>query len=267
MKHVVLTRLLDYLKQKDKPFFYLETHAGKGSYHLQDLQATKTNEYKEGIGLIWENREHLGSLFNTYMTTVAQLNPDNELRYYPGSPYFAIQAARKDDRLYCCELHPAEYRELEQLPCFYKKVHFSQEDGIGRLKALLPPPEKRGLIFIDPSYEIKDEYKTIPVAIKEAYSRFSTGVYCLWYPFVDKKLTEQLGRRMSEINTNKMLHIEFNWTNKSNEGMTGCGLWLINPPFSLTAELKPILTTLKNYLNPGVSSYIIDETPYQRYKD
>ncbi|EEZ95362.1 conserved hypothetical protein [Legionella longbeachae D-4968] len=118
------------------------------------------------------------------------------------------------------------------------------------MKALLPPPEKRGLIFIDPSFEIKEEYKEIPIALKQAYSRFSTGVYCLWYPLVDKKLTDRLNRGMKDINIKNTLHLEFSLTANPIEGMYGCGLWIINPPFTLAEEMKTVLTTLKRYFNP-----------------
>ncbi|KTD34123.1 protein involved in catabolism of external DNA [Legionella moravica] len=266
IKHVTLTRLLSYLIKKDKPLLYLETHSGKGQYDLRDKQAEKTGEYKQGVQLIWPDRKQLNPVFKDYFDTIKSMNPKDGLRHYPGSPYIAIQTLRMQDRLYLCELHPAEFEALDQMAHFNKKVHTSNSDGMASMRALLPPPEKRGLIFIDPSFERKEEYKEIPSAIKQAFNKFSTGVYCLWYPVVNRKLTEQLIRGMKEIEANEALRIEFNLTLAPKDGMTGCGLWIINPPFTLAAELKIVLDTLRTYFNPGVSSYIIESFSKQHEK-
>jgi 23S rRNA (adenine2030-N6)-methyltransferase len=257
IKHLCLTRLFTYLIQKDKPLLYLETHSGKGLYDLKDKQALKTLEYKQGIELIWSDKKKFPEVFKPYFEVLKQLNPQNDLRHYPGSPFLAMKALRNQDRLYLCELHPTEYEVLNQLPHFNKKVHLSNTDGVAALNALLPPPEKRGLIFIDPSFERKEEYKEIPQAIKMAHTKFSTGVFCLWYPVVNKHLNEQLNRNMQQIKANSLLKIEFNLTLAHQDGMTGCGLWIINPPYTLTSEMKIILETLKKYFNPGISSYEI----------
>jgi 23S rRNA (adenine2030-N6)-methyltransferase len=244
--------------QKDKPLFYLETHAGKGLYHLKDKQAEKTKEYQQGIKPIWENRKSLPTVFQDYIQSINQLNDSHDLVLYPGSPYLAINALRKQDRSYFCELHPTEFEILVQMPRFNKKAYMSNTDGILALNALLPPPEKRGLIFIDPSFEIKEEYKQIPLAIKHAFTRFATGVYCLWYPVVDRKLIDRLIRGMKDIHAKNALRVEFNLTLAPKEGMTGCGLWIINPPYTFATEIKKALDTLRTYFNPGVSSYIVE---------
>lgn len=259
VKHVTLTRLLVYLTNKDKPLFYLETHSGKGLYDLKDKQSTKTEEYKQGIHLIWSDRDNLPPIFLEYIELINQINPNAVLRYYPGSPYLAISKLRSQDRLYLCELHPTEYSALLQLPHFNKKVHISHTDGISMLKALLPPHERRGFIFVDPSYERKEEYKEIPMALKHAYSKFSTGVYCIWYPIVKKTWTEQFLRSMKAISANA-IRVEFHLNPLLNEGMTGCGLWVINPPYIFSSEIRTVLDTLKSYFNPGLSSYIIESS-------
>jgi 23S rRNA (adenine2030-N6)-methyltransferase len=258
IKHIALTRLISYLTQKDKPLFYLETHSGKGLYDLKHRQSEKTGEYKQGIKLIWQDRKSLPSVFQEYMKTVEQLNNGDALNHYPGSPYFAINALRAQDRLYFCELHPAEYEALEQMPRMNKKVHFSKSDGIAAMNALLPPSEKRGLTFIDPSFEMKDDYRDIPAAIKQAYNRFATGVYCLWYPVLNRRQVEQLVRRMQAINAQSAVRIEFNLTQAPTEGMAGTGLWVINPPYTFAEEMKSVFETLKKYFNPGISSYLIE---------
>lgn len=258
-KHVALTRLIKYLTIKDKPLFYLETHSGKGVYDLRDKQSIKTGEYKQGIDLIWSDRKKLPIVFKDYIQAITQLNNNKgELRHYPGSPYLAINGLRSQDRAICCELHPAEFDALELMPHSFKKLHLSNTDGIASLKALLPPPEKRGLVFIDPSFELKDEYKEIPAAIKQAHSHFSNGVFCLWYPIVDRKSTERLVRGMQDINAKNSLRVEFNLTMARVDGMSGCGLWIINPPYSFKDEIKSALDVLRTYFNPGISSYVIE---------
>lgn len=258
IKHLTLSRLLTYLKLKDKPIFYLETHSGRGQYDLKDKQAEKTGEYKQGIKLLYPDRKKLPAVFQDYFKAIDALNSHETLRHYPGSPFIAINSLRMQDRMYLCELHPTEFDALDQMPHFNKKVHLSNTDGMFSLKALTPPPEKRGLIFIDPSYEIKEEYKSIPREIKQAYSRFANGMFCIWYPVVNRKLTEQFIRGMKDVGAKNTIRIEFNLTMAPKDGMTGCGLWIINPPYTLAAEMKPALDLIRSYFNPGVSSYIIE---------
>lgn len=259
VKHLTLARLLTYMTSKDKPILYLETHSGRGIYDLKDSQAAKTGEYLQGISPVWEKKEQLPALFAPYIQSLRNINPSPNLRFYPGSPLLAIDLLREQDRLYCCELHPREFAQLDELHRQGRRVHFSNSDGMEALKALLPPAERRGLIFIDPSYEVKTDYKLIPRAINAAFQRFSTGVYCLWYPLVDNRLHEQLVRGMSAIPTKSALRVEFNLTTATLPGMTGCGLWIINPPFTLADELKEALQVLKTMFNPGVSSFLIEK--------
>ena len=258
LKHIALTRLLSYLTLKEKPLFYLETHAGKGFYDFRDRQAIKTGEYKKGIQQIWTERKKAPSLLQPYLQMINQVNLHSELRYYPGSPMIAINLLRDQDRMFFCELHPREFEELNQLDPQGKRVHFSPDDGLAALKAMLPPPEKRGLIFIDPAYEVKDEYKTIAQAVQAAYSRFATGVYCIWYPIVDRFLVNKLDRGMQAINGANRIRIEFNLNDPAMVGMTGTGLWIINPPYTFAEEMKTVCSFLKNYFNSGHATFSIE---------
>ncbi|KTD23413.1 protein involved in catabolism of external DNA [Legionella lansingensis] len=259
VKHLTLSRILNYMIQKEKPLFYLETHAGRGIYDLQDSQAVKTREYLQGIHLLWQEKNKLSTLFSPYLQCISDINPTGSLRFYPGSPALAIALLRPQDRIYCCELHPREFEHLQTLAHPRKRVFYEHHDGLFNLNALLPPPERRAIIFLDPSYEIKQEYKEIPKAIKAAYQKFSTGVFCLWYPLVDKKLHEQLLRGMENIGAPNTLRIEFSLNPMINQGMTGCGLWIINPPYALTNEMKTILNQLCSLINPGTSSFIVED--------
>lgn len=258
VKHTVLTRLLQYMTQKEKPLLYLETHSGRGAYDLKSTQALKTGEAHKGIESLWLQRKDLPAVFSTYLKSILQLNEGGHLRYYPGSPELAIQALRSQDRLFFSELHSGEFEYLSQLPKRGKRVFYSDKDGMDNLAALLPPPERRGLIFIDPSYEVKSEYREIPLALKSAYQRFSTGTYCLWYPLVDKKLHQQFIRGLTSIGATNSLQVEFYLTKAEKTGMTGCGLWIINPPYVLPEELKLVLQALRTVFNPGVSSYLME---------
>ncbi|VEG89862.1 23S rRNA (adenine(2030)-N(6))-methyltransferase RlmJ [Legionella spiritensis] len=258
IKHVTLTRLINYMTQKDKPVFYLETHSGSGLYDLRDSKSGKTGEYHQGIGLLWPQRKQWPDVFSCYRHSLINVNPNRELRYYPGSPAIAIEHFRSQDRLFFCELHPQEFACLQRLPHDGKRVFLSESDGISRLTSQLPPPERRGLIFIDPSYEVKTEYKHIPQAINSAFQRFATGIYCLWYPLVDPYCHQQLLREMNKIPVKNKLRIEFSLTPTPGSGMWGCGLWIINPPYVLAEEMKVVLTCLKSFFNPKQASFLLE---------
>ncbi len=259
MKHLTLSRLINYQIKKDKPLFYLETHSGRGIYDLFDKQASKTGEYIKGIQLLWQQKDKLSPLFKDYLHSIKALQKDDNLRYYPGSPALAIEQLRAVDRMIFCELHTREFEHLNEMKHQHKKAHCMETDGIQALNAYLPPPERRALVFIDPSFEIKEEYKEVPRAIHAAVKRFATGVYCLWYPLVHKHHHEQLLRQMEMI-PGEALRIEFSLsplTLDNQNGMVGCGMWVINPPFTLAGEMKEILTQLQSILGGQDSSFLI----------
>lgn len=257
IKHLTLIRLLNYMTIKEKPIFFLETHAGRGMYDLQDKQALKTGEASQGIELLWTHQHQLPDIFSPYLQFISQLNGEHTLRYYPGSPSLAMHFLRNQDRQIFCELHPGEFAQLQHIPRKNKRVLYNNCNGLEQLNALLPPIERRGLIFIDPSYEIKTDYRQIPALLKAAYLRFATGVYCVWYPIVNNKFHTQLLRGLKNITAENNLRIEFYLTSVVGTGMTGCGLWVINPPYVLLAEIKLVFETLRKLFNPGVSSYLI----------
>lgn len=179
LKHIILCDILEYMTQKSTPLFYLETHGGRGLYDLNSQEAHKTQEAQLGIIPLWLNQANSPEICKSFLKIVQEINPSSTLQFYPGSPKLAIAKLRSQDRLFINELHPKEFQFLSQLSKNHKRVYYSQTDGMKQLSALLPPPEKRGLIFIDPAYEVKEEYKTIPKAIITAYEKFTNGVYCL----------------------------------------------------------------------------------------
>jgi 23S rRNA (adenine2030-N6)-methyltransferase len=257
VKHLTLCRIATYMIEKEKPLFYLDTHAGCGLYNLNEKKAQKTAEFNVGIARLWEQRKNLPPLFSSYINTIESLNLSS-LRYYPGSPYLALTILRAQDRLICTELHPQEFNHLERLPHLKKRIFFNQMDGIKAIHALLPPPERRGLIFIDPAYEVKTEYKKIADAVNQAYCRFATGIYCIWYPIIDSRLHTQLIQKIKQDHLKKVLRIEFSLSTLREQGMTGCGLLIVNPPFRLAQEMTTILDYLTTTINPGKSFYLIE---------
>lgn len=256
IKHLTQTRILDYMIKKDKPLFYLETHAGRGQYDLSDPYAKKTGEALDGVYRLWPERAHLPAVFEPWISTVQAINTANELRFYPGSPWFAMHLLRSQDRLVGCERHPTEFSVLEQVVQQSRAMLVRPIDGLQAMQALLPPPERRGCIFIDPSYEIKTEYRDVPLAIKAAVKRFATGVYCLWYPLIDLTWHRQLVRHMRAIDTVPQLQIEYRF--QATKGMWGCGLWILNPPYPLEKEMNIILGHLQKCFHFKDGSFLIN---------
>ncbi len=258
IKHVTLVRLCAYLIKKAKPLFYLETHAGRGLYDLQSTQALKTGEAQAGIGSLWSDRARLPAEFAPYIQRCEGLNPSGTLRFYPGSPLIARDTLRNIDRLTLCELHPQEFSALEQMKRAGKRLSVTQTNGLQHLSAVLPPPERRGLIFIDPAYEVKRDYEDLPRALKIAYQRFPQGVYCVWYPILDQQWHTQLLRRLGSIGERPRLRVELNLGLSHAAGMQACGLWIINPPYVLAEELHRVLTTLTHHWQPGTSNFLVE---------
>jgi len=184
LKHTVLVHLLRYLTQKDKPLWFIDTHAGAAAYALDEGYATKKAEYESGIGRLWA-RDDLPQPVADYVEQVRALNPDGALRRYPGSPQLALQLLRKQDRLRMFELHSTESRLLQQ---YFRgdapRAIVQAGDGFAGLQAVLPPPSRRALVLIDPSYEDKGDYRQVLKALRDAQKRFRAGVYAVWYPQV-----------------------------------------------------------------------------------
>lgn len=244
LKHVVLIQALVYLARKDAPLLYLDTHAGAGSYALGSPQAEQTGEYRHGIGLLWREAG-LAAPLERYAELVRSFNTGNTLRIYPGSPRIAQRLLRPQDRLELCELHKSDYALLEAFFRGDRRVQCHPTDGFTTALARLPPRERRGLVFIDPSYELKSDYARAVEALQSMHRRFATGVYILWYPLVDRRLTESLKSRVAESGIRDVLDLELvRDTDPAQSGMRGCGLFVVNPPWTLKADMEPALDEL-----------------------
>ncbi|MDP2431604.1 MAG: 23S rRNA (adenine(2030)-N(6))-methyltransferase RlmJ [Pseudomonadota bacterium] len=246
LKHAVLIALLDYLNQKDKPWWYIDTHAGAGIYDLHGDYARKTGELDSGIARLWD-RTDLPPMLASYVELVRGLNPDGRLRLYPGSPWCALQRARAEDRLRLFELHSSDHRLLSStFSESGRQVRIEGTDGHAGLKSVLPPPTRRGLVLIDPSYEVKSDYPRTVEALKDGLTRFVGGTYMVWYPLLQKPDARQLPSRLKAarppgwLNVTLTVHAPL----KDGFGMHGSGLYIANPPWTLPAMLEATLPWL-----------------------
>lgn len=241
LKHTTLVQILGYMVQKDKPLCYLDTHAGAGFYSLTGAEAQKTAEYRNGIGLLWRMRK-LPAALADYLACV-ETACGAHLTAYPGSPWFAQHLLRPSDRIALCELHPADRKQLERTFSSSTNVYCYAEDGWQKSAALIPPLERRGVVLIDPSYEVKDDYFKAAEQLKLLHRKFATGVYAIWYPIADPSRTDALLRRVRGSGIRRILRLEIGLTRDHNQpGMTGTGMLVVNPPWNLAELMKPALT-------------------------
>lgn len=253
LKHTILLETLSYLKRKDKGWYYLDTHAGAGCYSLaSDTSAGQLAEYQAGAARIW-TADDLPEALAAYREALLPFNPDGELEVYPGSPALAMQAARPQDRLRLFELHPADFQALgETFANDTARVQCRRSDGFQGLTALLPPPTRRAVVLIDPSYEVKDDYRRVVDSLHEALERFPQGSYLLWYPLLDRPEVRQLGSQLQKLAQDlpAWLHarLQVRRAQRGQYGMYGSGMFVINPPWVLPARLEAALAWLAKEL-------------------
>ncbi|MDB5799778.1 MAG: rRNA ((2030)-N(6))-methyltransferase RlmJ [Rhodocyclales bacterium] len=250
LKHLVLVQLLRYMAQKDKPFWVIDTHAGAGMYALDSEHATKLSEHEGGISRLWE-RSDLPPAVADYVAEVRSLNTDGRLRAYPGSPWLAQRALRSQDRLRLFELHSTDHRILASyFGNSGKQAIVYADDGFATLKALLPPPSKRALVLIDPSYELREDYGRVASTLKEALERFATGTYAVWHPSLPKPEARFLPQKLRALKCDNWLHVTLNVRSPATDGfgMHGSGMFIINPPWTLAATLKEVMPWLTTTL-------------------
>jgi len=256
LKHLILLQIAEYLGEKPAPFWIIDTHAGAGRYALESAHASKLAEFKDGIGRLWEAKG-LPPAAKDYVDMVRQLNPDGQLRHYPGSPWLARQMLRDGDRLRLYEMHTTDAKLLHE--CFQgsgREVAITDGDGFAGLKAILPPPPRRALVLIDPSYETKGDYTAVIKALQEALKRFPTGTYALWYPMLSKLESRQLPDKLKRLGCSNWLHatLEVKAPAKDGFGMNGSGMFVINPPWTLEKKLHETLPKLTELLAQGAGA-------------
>nr|WP_276562392.1 23S rRNA (adenine(2030)-N(6))-methyltransferase RlmJ [Hoeflea prorocentri] len=251
MKHAVLVRLLTYLQRKDKAFRVVDTHAGAGLYDLSSDEAAKTGEWRQGIGRLLDADlpPAAADLMKPYLDVVRSMNPGSGITCYPGSPKLVRMLLRKQDRLSAIELHRED--------CLTLKSHFEGDyqtrvtelDGWLALGAHLPPKERRGVVLVDPPFEKEGEYDRLVDGLARAYSRWQSGIYCLWYPIKQGAPLAQFHKKLNALGIDRMLCAQLQICSmEETTGLCGSGLILVNPPYTLEEELKMLLPVLQNCL-------------------
>jgi 23S rRNA (adenine2030-N6)-methyltransferase len=248
LKHLVLIKILEHLSKKEKPFCCIDTHAGPGEYALNDVYALKNREFENGIAKLWQRRDLPDNVAN-YVNFVKKFNETDELSRYPGSPLMNKQFLRNKDRLFLYELHSTEIQLLSDTIGKDRRIKVFHEDGLKNAVGLLPPGEHRGLVLIDPSYEIKSDYKLVAETLIQMHKRFATGTFALWYPVVERSRNQQLERTIKTSGLKNVQLFELGIKTDTHEhGMTASGMIVVNPPWTLAAEMQKTLPWLANAL-------------------
>ncbi|NCS64575.1 MAG: 23S rRNA (adenine(2030)-N(6))-methyltransferase RlmJ [Hydrogenophilales bacterium CG03_land_8_20_14_0_80_62_28] len=256
LKHCLLVAILRHMNKKAKPWWYVDSHAGAGIYDLHSEYARKLDEFQTGIGRLWQ-RNDLPELLADYLDQVRKLNADGALRLYPGSPWLARQLMRRDDQLRLFELHSTDAEMLRHTFSEYSHhIKVEAVDGFDGLTAVLPPQPRRGLVLIDPSYELKEDYRQVPRAIKDALDRFATGTYVIWYPQLQRDEARQFPERLKRLPVKAWLDVSLTIRGPSADGlgMHGSGLFIINPPWQLAAQLTTVMPYLVDLLGQDANA-------------
>jgi 23S rRNA (adenine2030-N6)-methyltransferase len=253
MKHAVLARIVEHLKKKPAPFRIADLHAGIGLYDLTGGEAERTGEWRDSVGRLYRDGTCVAdalsaeaeALLAPWRKAVASVNDGGRLTRYPGSPEIARVLVRADDRLVFNELHPEDHAALAARFRREKRAKILHLDAWAAVRALLPPPERRGLILIDPPYEARDEAHRVVAALAEAHRRFATGVFCLWYPVKAQTDADALARAAAALALPKTLRAELTVRRADGaERLNGSGMILVNPPWGLDEELAILLPAL-----------------------
>jgi 23S rRNA (adenine2030-N6)-methyltransferase len=253
-KHSALVMLLEHLTQKPQAFMVLDTHAGTGVYDLESEAARRTGEMEGGIGRFRDG--HL-AVCPRYLELVRSLNPAG-LRYYPGSPEIVRMMLRGGDRLIACELHPEDCDELAGRYRPDRRVLVRHLDGYEAVNALLPPAERRGLVFIDPPFERRDEADAMAAAMKKGLRKWATGIFCLWYPVKDSAIGDFLAETVRERGYPKALRVELLPFRKDGASLAGSGIILVNTPWKFAERAERLCRELVSRLGDGAGTWSID---------
>ncbi len=251
-KHAALVFILERLLEKPQPFAVLDTHAGIGWYDLRSEAAQKTREYEDGVAKV---AGRALSSAPAYSRLIEAMNPDG-LQAYPGSPEIVSRFLREQDRLMACELHPSDAVTLKARYRRDRRISVHQRDGYEAIRGLLPPPERRGLVFIDPPYEQTDEAERLALALGVGLERWSTGVFMAWYPIKDRRISDVLSRAAGAFP--KALRAEFLPYAEDEASLPGSGIIVCNTPWKLDERLSALCAELSGLLGNGRGSWTVD---------
>jgi 23S rRNA (adenine2030-N6)-methyltransferase len=252
MKHLTLIATLELMQHKDNPLLCIDTHAGAGLYALQSALVRDKAEWPSGIGKLWGLSEaEMPELVARYIRAIKPFNRGGKLSHYPGSPLLIQEMLRPEDRLRAFEMHPSDIGPLQNsLKGLPRQIKAERKDGFQQLRALLPPPSRRGLILMDPPYEMRDDYRHVIGALREGLHRFATGVYLLWYPKIGRFQVDRLLRQVGGLGLQEVLHATLTVRGplKDGLGLQGSGMVVINPPFGLQEQLTESFAYLAKVL-------------------
>lgn len=260
IKHIVLARILTYLHEKPAAFRVIDTHAGAGLYDLTGDEAQRSGEWRTGVARLMQARfsDAAAALIAPYMDIVRAFNPQRDLTTYPGSPLIARALLRPQDSLVVCELEPKARKQLIDALRRDTQARVVDIDGWTALPAYVPPKERRGLVLIDPPFESRDEFENLATGFSEAHAKWPTGIYALWYPIKERRATDGLASLVASVangrnaGESKCLRVEFSVAPSTpDSGLVSAGLLVVNPPWTLAAELKTILPELEKPLGVG----------------
>ena len=245
LKHIVLMLVLRHMNAKPKPYRFVDTHAGAGGYSLEGRYAQKKGEYERGIGRLW-TRDDLPAPIADYVELIRRFNPDGVLSQYPGSPALAQMLLRPHDQLRAFELHPTEQKILRATLAATPDAIAYDGDGFDGLKSQLPPSSRRAAVLIDPSYEGNADYTRVVATLRDAVARFAQGVYLVWYPQVSKLQAAQMPKRLEALAPKSWLNVRLSVQQPDAQGfgLAGSGVFVINPPHPLRAQLEGLLPYL-----------------------
>lgn len=257
LKHAILALVIEYLKRKPAPFRVIDTHAGIGLYDLAAEEAVKTGEWRDGIGRLWMQQMpgDIEEALAPYFASVRSVNDGEALRHYPGSPLVARALMRAQDALVANELHPDDHQALVQRLRGDKRVRVTNIDGWIALRSLLPPKERRGVVLVDPPFEVEGERERLVSGLKDGLTRFANGIYLLWYPIKDLAQACTLKRDIAALDVSKLLSAEiFVHQPGDAQRLNGCGLLVINPPYQLDEHLGRLLPFLAERLGQSTGA-------------
>jgi 23S rRNA (adenine2030-N6)-methyltransferase len=254
VKHAALARILVHLRDKERGFRVIDTHAGAGLYDLASDEASRTGEWREGIGRLLGARlpPDLQALMAPYLQAVAAVNDGGgDLRRYPGSPRLALDLMRPQDRLVACELEPGAAAALAANLRHDPRARVVAIDGWTALNAYVPPKERRGVVVVDPPYEDKNEFARLADAVAAAHRKWATGVFLLWYPIKDRAGPDLLAGALRRSRIGKILRAELELPPAGEPArLGGAGLIIVNPPWRLADELAQLLSGLRMIFRP-----------------
>lgn len=258
-KHALLSQLILSLQKKERAIVYVDTHAGIGAYDLTHPWAVKNKEFVQGVGRVFGNTDYPLEIA-PYLEILNKHNEGGNLLKYPGSPTIARSLLREQDRLVLNEFNASDYKQLRLVSQGWSRTEIRSEDGFKLTKSVLPPKERRGLIFMDPSYDRSAEFERVAYAVEMGLRKFATGVYAIWYPVMSESVTRELTQSVKKFVSKPLLRSEIHLSKTLFPGlMSACGLLIVNPPFQFESVANVIGCWLLDRFSSSHDGRVLNE--------